>query len=113
MAWGASAALAALAGVLGQVRRSPPARSVAGITGLAFRALPAVILGGLDSVQGALVGGLLIGVAEVFSGEYLATATNQLGNGYSLIVPYIVMLHRPARPTVRPVRHPRDQEGVA
>jgi len=34
------------------------------------RALPAVILGGLDSVSGALVGGLLIGCAEVFSGEF-------------------------------------------
>jgi branched-chain amino acid transport system permease protein len=59
---------------------------------VAFRALPAVILGGLDSVNGALIGGLLIGSAEVFSGEYLASYTNQLGNGYSLIVPYVVML---------------------
>jgi branched-chain amino acid transport system permease protein len=64
----------------------------AGITGLAFRALPAVILGGLDSVGGALIGGLLVGCAEVFSGEYLAQYTNTLGNGYSLIVPYVVML---------------------
>ena len=31
---------------------------------IAFRALPAVILGGLDSVPGALVGGLAVGLAE-------------------------------------------------
>jgi branched-chain amino acid transport system permease protein len=92
VAWGASAALAALAGVLSQGAPLAAGTVGAGITGLAFRALPAVILGGLDSVQGALVGGLLIGAAEVFSGEYLATFTNQLGNGYSLIVPYVVML---------------------
>jgi branched-chain amino acid transport system permease protein len=92
VAWGVSAALAALAGVLSQGAPLAAGTVGAGITGLAFRALPAVILGGLDSVQGALVGGLLIGGAEVFSGEYLATYTNQLGNGYSLIVPYIVML---------------------
>ena len=92
VAWGASAALAALAGVLSQGAPLAAGTVGAGITGLAFRALPAVILGGLDSVQGALVGGLLIGGAEVFSGEYLATWTNQLGNGYSLIVPYVVML---------------------
>jgi branched-chain amino acid transport system permease protein len=92
VAWGASAALAAIAGVLSQGAPLAAGTVGAGITGLAFRALPAVILGGLDSVQGALVGGLLIGGAEVFSGEYLATYTNQLGNGYSLIVPYVVML---------------------
>jgi branched-chain amino acid transport system permease protein len=28
----------------------------------------------------------------VFSGQYLADYTSTLGNGYSLIVPYIVML---------------------
>jgi branched-chain amino acid transport system permease protein len=92
VAWGSSAALAALAGVLSS---GPPLGQgvvSAGITGLAFRALPAVILGGLDSVSGALIGGLLIGCAEVFSGQYLAAYTEQLGNGYSLIVPYIVML---------------------
>jgi branched-chain amino acid transport system permease protein len=92
VAWGSSAALAALAGVLSS--GAPLGQGVvsAGITGLAFRALPAVILGGLDSVSGALIGGLLIGCAEVFSGQYLAEYTSQLGNGYSLIVPYIVML---------------------
>jgi branched-chain amino acid transport system permease protein len=92
VAWGASAALAALAGVLSQGAPLAAGTVGAGITGLAFRALPAVILGGLDSVQGALIGGLLIGGAEVFSGEYLAGYTNQLGNGYALIVPYVVML---------------------
>ena len=42
--------------------------------------------------QGALVGGLLVGVAEVFAGDYLAEYTDTLGNGYSLVVPYVVML---------------------
>jgi branched-chain amino acid transport system permease protein len=92
VAWGSSAALAAIAGVLSS--GAPIGNGVvsAGITGLAFRALPAVILGGLDSVQGALIGGLAIGCAEVFSGEYLSRWTDVLGNGYSLIVPYVVML---------------------
>jgi branched-chain amino acid transport system permease protein len=92
VAWGSSAALAAIAGVLASGAPISTGTVGAGITGLAFRALPAVILGGLDSVQGALIGGLLIGGAEVYSGEYLASYTNQLGNGYSLIVPYVVML---------------------
>jgi branched-chain amino acid transport system permease protein len=92
VAWGSSAALAALAGVLSSGAPLGTGVVSAGITGLAFRALPAVILGGLDSVGGALVGGLLIGCAEVFSGQYLADHTSTLGNGYSLIVPYVVML---------------------
>lgn len=92
VAWAVSAALAALAGVLSSGAPIGTGVVSAGITGLAFRALPAVILGGLDSVLGALVGGLLIGCAEVFSGEYLADYTDVLGNGYSLIVPYVVML---------------------
>ncbi len=92
VAWAVSAALAALAGVLSSGAPIGTGVASAGITGLAFRALPAVILGGLDSVLGALVGGLLIGCAEVFSGEYLADYTDVLGNGYSLIVPYVVML---------------------
>jgi branched-chain amino acid transport system permease protein len=92
VAFDQEAALACLAGVLSSGAPLGSGVVSAGITGLAFRALPAVILGGLDSVSGALVGGLLIGCAEVFSGEYLAQYTNTLGNGYSLIVPYVVML---------------------
>ena len=92
VAWGSSAALAALAGVLSSGAPLGTGVASAGITGLAFRALPAVILGGLDSVSGALIGGLLIGGAEGFSGQYLAAYTDVLGNGYALIVPYIVML---------------------
>jgi branched-chain amino acid transport system permease protein len=92
VAWASSAALAAIAGVLSSGAPIGTGVVSAGITGLAFRALPAVILGGLDSVQGALIGGLLIGCAEVFSGQYLSAYTDVLGNGYSLIVPYIVML---------------------
>jgi branched-chain amino acid transport system permease protein len=66
--------------------------ATASVAALAFRALPAVILGGLDSVVGALVGGLAVGLAEVFAGTYLAEYTDTLGVGFQLIVPYLVML---------------------
>jgi branched-chain amino acid transport system permease protein len=93
IAWGAGAALALVAAVCYSV--SPPSGTgvvTTGISGLALRALPAVILGGLDSVQGALAGGLAIGLAEVFAGSYLSEYTDTLGTGYALVVPYIVML---------------------
>lgn len=92
IAWGASAALALVAAVCASMSPFALGTITAGASALAFRALPAVILGGLDSVAGALVGGLSIGLAEVFAGHYLATYTNTLGSGYALIVPYIVML---------------------
>jgi branched-chain amino acid transport system permease protein len=93
IAWGAGAALALVAALCYSM--SPPSGTgvvTTGISGLALRALPAVILGGLDSVQGALAGGLAIGLAEVFAGSYLSEYTDTLGTGYALVVPYAVML---------------------
>lgn len=93
IAWAAGAVLAALGGFFST---QPPADQTGAIDAetstIAFRALPAVILGGLDSVQGALVGGLLVGSAEIFAGQYLSGQTGWLGVGYPLIVPYVIMV---------------------
>jgi branched-chain amino acid transport system permease protein len=92
IAWGAAAALAMIAAVCASMSPIGVGTVQLGVTALALRALPAVILGGLDSVQGALVGGLVIGLAEVFAGNYLSKYTDVLGTGYALVVPYVVML---------------------
>jgi len=93
IAWALGAALAVLGGVFAT---QPPISQEGAVTVttalVAFRALPAIILGGLDSVKGALIGGLAIGLAEIFAGEYLAPWQRTLGAGYQQIVPYIVML---------------------
>lgn len=92
-AWAAGAVLATLGGILATQPPVAQTGAVAVETQLiAFRALPAVILGGLDSVSGALVGGLIIGLAEISAGQYLAEYTPQLGPGYPLVVPYLVMI---------------------
>jgi branched-chain amino acid transport system permease protein len=93
IAWAAGAVLATLGGIYA----TQPPLSQTGAVGpetafVAFRALPAVILGGLDSVQGALLGGLTIGIAEIMAGQYLADYSTTLGSGYTLIVPYVVMI---------------------
>ncbi|SFF54708.1 branched-chain amino acid ABC transporter permease [Blastococcus tunisiensis] len=58
---------------------------------VALVAFPAAIIGGLTSVHGALVGGLVIGVAES-----LATGYQQqllfLGRGFGIVVPFVVLL---------------------
>ena len=93
IAWGAGAVLAALGGLFST---QPPIRQTGSLDPesslIAFRALPAVILGGLDSVQGALIGGLLVGGAEIYAGQYLSGYTSVLGAGYPVIIPYVVML---------------------
>lgn len=93
IAWGAGAVLAAVGGIFAT---QPPLKQTGSVDAetalVAFRALPAVILGGLDSVQGALLGGLTIGLAEIFAGQYLAGETDILGAGYTLVVPYVVMI---------------------
>jgi branched-chain amino acid transport system permease protein len=93
IAWAAGAVLAAIGGIFAV---QPPVKQTGSVDQetvfVAFRALPAVILGGLDSVQGALVGGLLVGLAEIYAGQYLSGQTDILGAGYPVIVPYIVMI---------------------
>ena len=58
---------------------------------VALRAFPAAILGGLDSTGGALVGGLLIGMAESFAAGYQDQILF-LGRGFGDVVPYVVMI---------------------
>ena len=60
---------------------------IMGFTGL--RALPAIILGGMDSVPGAIIGGLIIGVSENLAGFYLE---DYLGSGMKEITAYIIVL---------------------
>ncbi len=93
IAWAAGAVLATIGGIYAT---QPPIAQTGAVQietqFIAFRTLPAVILGGLDSVQGALVGGLIIGLAEISAGQYLSQFSGQLGAGYPLIVPYVVMI---------------------
>ncbi len=44
-----------------------------------------VIIGGLGSIRGSLVGGILLGVVQVLAGTYFGPAAQQVG-GYLLIV---------------------------
>jgi len=42
-------------------------------------------------VKGAIVGGLLVGIAEVFAGTYLGSMS-WLGVGFGGVVPWILMM---------------------
>jgi branched-chain amino acid transport system permease protein len=55
----------------------------------ALRAFPAIVLGGLGSPAGAVVGGLLIGIVEVLTSGY---APASLGTNFYAVAPYIAMI---------------------
>jgi branched-chain amino acid transport system permease protein len=83
IAWGIAALLAMTAGVLQggatTVSKTMPL--------LALGAFPAVLLGGLESIAGALVGGLIIGVAQVWA-DLLLPGT-QAGTE---LAPYLLLM---------------------
>jgi len=91
LAWAMGAALAAVGGIFSSVFP----RGAAGVTPftafVAFRAFPAVVIGGLDSIVGAIVGGLLVGLVEVFVASYFV-GVSWLGIGFAGIVPWLLMM---------------------
>lgn len=88
--WGIAAIFAALAGSLigaskGIASEITPA--------LALKAFPAVLLGGLESIPGALVGGLIIGLAEQYSVLLFSTDVATQLVPFALLM--IVLIIRP------------------
>ena len=57
-----------------------------------IQAFPAAILGGLDSILGSALGGLLIGVAENLAGGYIGSGYKEIA-GFAIIL--IVLMLRP------------------
>jgi branched-chain amino acid transport system permease protein len=89
VSWAIAGAVAALAGVMiaggaGGVRLD--------IELVALAAFPAIILGGLDSPVGAVVGGLAIGLAQSLASGYQPEYAPWLGSGFDLALPYIIMV---------------------
>jgi branched-chain amino acid transport system permease protein len=88
IAWGLSAAIAALAGVLfAALFKLGPTIWFEGL-----RSFPAVILGGLDSVLGAALGGLVVGVIENMAQGYMGQGLREIA-GFVVIV--VILMVRP------------------
>lgn len=89
LAWALSAALTGLAGML----IGTGAGGIEATTALiALKALPVIILGGLDSVKGSVVAGLVIGVAESLTRAYQPEYAPFLGKNVDVIVPYLILV---------------------
>jgi branched-chain amino acid transport system permease protein len=84
IAWGIASILAMVAGTL---QGGATNLDVGNMPILALRAFPAVLLGGLESIGGALVGGLIIGLSQEWA-NLLFRGTNA-GNE---LAPYVVLM---------------------
>jgi branched-chain amino acid transport system permease protein len=84
MVWGIAFVTAAIAGIfLANVMVVN-----IGLTFTAISAFPAIILGGLESIPGAIIGGLAIGVIENLAGGYLDQV---IGGGVKDVTPFVVL----------------------
>ena len=86
VAWGIAGGVAAVGGLFLAGYPNSPNPSLGDV---ALNAFPAVILGGLESPPGALIGGLVIGVVEVLTSGY---APSWLGANFADVAPYILMI---------------------
>lgn len=90
--WAIAGAVAALAGV---TIAAGPANLNPGVQFLALLAFPAIILGGLDSPGGAIVGGVIIGITQTLTAGYQRDYLGFLGdfgNNFQSVMPFVVMV---------------------
>ena len=86
LSWCIATVVSALGGIiLGSVRGGVDFS----LADYGLKIFPVVILGGLDSVPGAIVGGIVVGVLENLSGGYLDPL---LGGGVKEVAPFVVLV---------------------
>lgn len=86
LSWCIATVVSALGGIiLGSVRGGVDFS----LADYGLKIFPVVILGGLDSVPGAIVGGIVVGVLENLSGGYLDPI---LGGGVKEVAPFVVLV---------------------
>jgi branched-chain amino acid transport system permease protein len=87
--WFMAGAMAALAGVfLGMFPRIVDGN----IWLIALAAFPALLIGGLESPLGAVIGGLALGVVQLLAQGYINPLLGAFGNNFHQVFPYVIMI---------------------
>ena len=80
--WAIAALVAGLSGIILGIINGV---NVHDLSAIGLKVFPVVILGGLDSIGGAIVGGLIIGLLETLTGGYISPSLRD-------VVPYVVLV---------------------
>lgn len=83
--------IACVVGVLGGILLGGVSGVSPPLADIGLKALAVVILGGLDSIGGAIVGGVILGILENLAGGYLDPMLPS-GGGLANVFPFIVMI---------------------
>lgn len=87
-AWLLGGAMAAIAGLF--ITAYPNVGLVSNTSDIALLAFPAVVIGGLDSIGGAVIGGLIVGITQSMAVDYQQQLTFLAG--FDTAVPWLVVL---------------------
>jgi branched-chain amino acid transport system permease protein len=82
LSWAIAALVCAMSGIVIGIINGI---NVHDLSAIGLKVFPVVILGGLDSVAGAILGGVIIGLLETFTGGYISTSLRE-------VVPYIILV---------------------
>ncbi|WP_369138652.1 branched-chain amino acid ABC transporter permease [Modestobacter versicolor] len=87
LSWGIAGALGAFGGTM--LATTAGAGLGPGLEQYALLAIPVIILGGLESPLGAVIGGLFVGIVQQFA---VVRVPESFGAGFYEVVPYLLML---------------------
>jgi len=82
LSWAIAALVCAMSGIVLGILNGV---NVHNLSAIGLKVFPVVILGGLDSIGGAILGGIIIGMLETFTGGYVSTSLRE-------IIPYVVLV---------------------
>ncbi len=82
LSWAIAALVCAMSGIILGIINGV---NVHELSSIGLKVFPVVILGGLDSIGGAILGGIIIGLLETFTGGYISTSLRE-------VIPYIVLV---------------------
>ncbi len=82
LSWAIAALVAGMSGIILGIMNGI---NVHELSSVGLKVFPVVILGGLDSIGGAIIGGIIIGLLETFTGGYISTSLRD-------VIPYIALV---------------------